>query len=177
MMFSKGLAVAVILLLIGVNIVPSSAVQELIEKPSRISFDGNTLYVGGNGPNNYTSIQAAINDALDGDTVFIYSWTYYEYEIVVEKSISIIGEDKNTTIIDGDDNGRYIIKLGKNDIIFRDLTVSTPKSDGLGIGIVLSYGASNCTIDNCNILISETGLYFGDNCNNNVISQCIIKYF
>ncbi|NHJ39073.1 MAG: hypothetical protein FK731_03500, partial [Asgard group archaeon] len=35
-------------------------------------ISGNTLYVGGGGSNNYSSIQEAIDDAIDGDTVFVY---------------------------------------------------------------------------------------------------------
>ena len=33
---------------------------------------GNTLYVGGNGSGNYTKIQDAIDNASDGDTVFVF---------------------------------------------------------------------------------------------------------
>jgi len=68
------------------------------------SFSGfinsNTLYVGGDGPGNYTKIQDAINDANFGDTVFVFNGTYYE-NIVVNKSINLIGENKNITVIDG----------------------------------------------------------------------------
>jgi len=64
------------------------------------SYDGNTLYVGGSGPNNYSSIQAAINAANPGDTVFVFNGTYYEC-LIVQKTISLIGQDKYTTIIDG----------------------------------------------------------------------------
>ena len=42
---------------------------------------GNTLYVGGSGEGNYTKIQDAINNASDGDTVFVYNGTYYEMHI------------------------------------------------------------------------------------------------
>ena len=118
-MFKKGLAVAVILLFIGMCVVPSTAVQKLKEKPSPISFDGNTLYVGGSGPNNYTTIQSAINDAVDGDTVFVYNGTYTYKKSgnrgmidIREKSISLIGEDKNTTILDGNfTNGHGIVHV------------------------------------------------------------------
>jgi len=101
-MLRKGLAVAVILLFIGMGVVPSTAVQELKEKPLPINFDGNTLYVGGSGPNNYTTIQSAIDDAVDGDTVFVYddSSPYFE-NVDVDKRITLIGENKETTIIDG----------------------------------------------------------------------------
>ncbi len=70
------------------------------EQPSIIG-GGKTLYVGGNGPNNYTKIQDAIDNASDGDTVFVFSGLYIEGEIEIEKSINLIGEDKETTIIDG----------------------------------------------------------------------------
>jgi len=71
--------------------------------------NGNTLYVGGSGPNNYTKIQDAIDDASDGDTIFVYddSSPYYE-NIDINKSVNLIGEDKNTTIIDGMEKGDVI---------------------------------------------------------------------
>jgi parallel beta-helix repeat protein len=63
---------------------------------------GTTLYVGGNGPNNYTKIQDAIDNASNGDTVFVYddSSPYYE-NVIVDKSINLTGENKDTTVIDG----------------------------------------------------------------------------
>ncbi|EMR74892.1 parallel beta-helix repeat (two copies) [Thermoplasmatales archaeon SCGC AB-540-F20] len=66
-------------------------------------FDrGTTLYVGGTGPNNYTKIQDAINDASDGYTVFVYndSSPYYE-SIIIDKSINLVGEDRDSTHIAG----------------------------------------------------------------------------
>lgn len=40
--------------------------------------EGKTLYVGGSGPGNYTTIQSAINESSNGDTVFVYSGIYYD---------------------------------------------------------------------------------------------------
>ena len=99
-MLKKGLAAAVILLFIGMCVVPSTAVQEFREKPAPISFDGNTLYVGGSGANNYTKIQNAINDAIDGDTVFVYNGIY-DGGIIVNKSIILQGENREDTFING----------------------------------------------------------------------------
>jgi len=45
-------------------------------------------------------IQELIDNASAGDTIYVPSGIYYE-NIVINKSISLIGEDKNTTIIDG----------------------------------------------------------------------------
>ena len=58
-------------------------------------------------PDDYPTIQEAINVANLGDTVSVRNGTYYEH-IVVNKSISLIGENKENTIIDGSRNGTVI---------------------------------------------------------------------
>lgn len=45
-------------------------IREVRASPS----GGNTLYVGGSGSNNYTSIQAAIDNASDEQEVTIFHW-------------------------------------------------------------------------------------------------------
>jgi nitrous oxidase accessory protein NosD len=60
----------------------------------------NILYVGGNGPGNYSNIQDAIDDASTGDTIFAYHGIYYE-NIAIAKRVDLVGENKNMTIIDG----------------------------------------------------------------------------
>jgi len=94
----KCLAVGIILLFVGTCIIPATAQD--IEKSSKTSSRGHWLYVGGSGPGNYSTIQRAINAANPGDTVFVYNGTYYE-NIIVNKTINLLGENKNTTIIDG----------------------------------------------------------------------------
>jgi len=50
--------------------------------------NGAILYVGGTGPGNYTSIQEAINDAENGDTIYVYHGTYHE-DLYIWKNISL----------------------------------------------------------------------------------------
>ncbi len=71
----KCLAIGIILLFVGVTIAP--AIAQETEKPLPTSR-GNWLYVGGSGPGNYSKIQDAIDNAFDGDTIIVYSGTYYE---------------------------------------------------------------------------------------------------
>jgi parallel beta-helix repeat protein len=54
----------------------------------------------------YATIQAAIdaNETLDGHTITVDAGLYQEH-VVVDKSISLIGEDRNNTIIDGGGTG------------------------------------------------------------------------
>jgi hypothetical protein len=65
----KGLTVGFILLLIGASIIPITAQDT--EKPLQTSR-GNWLYVGGSGPGNYMKIQDAVDNASNGDTVFVF---------------------------------------------------------------------------------------------------------
>ncbi len=79
--------------------------SKIVRKSSSSLSTGNTLYVGGSGPGNYTRIGEAVHDASDGDTVFVYddSSPYYDKDgITIKKSINLIGENKETTIIDGE---------------------------------------------------------------------------
>lgn len=109
----KCLTVGIIFLFVGTYIIPTIAQD--IEKPFPTS-GGNTLYVGGDGPGNYTTIQDAIHDAYDGDTVYVFHGTYYE-NIELVKRLYLIGEDKKTTIIDGKQEGCTINVSSENAMI------------------------------------------------------------
>ena len=69
----------------------------------------NILHVGGSGSNNYSKIQDAISNASDGDEIFVYSYSspYYE-NLVINKSIKLTGENRNTTKILGNGNGEVV---------------------------------------------------------------------
>jgi len=47
----------------------------------------------------YKVIQDAIDNASDGDTIFVYAGTYYEY-VGVNESITLTGENRKITVID-----------------------------------------------------------------------------
>ena len=109
--FRKGLVIGIIVLFIGMSI-NSSTGRRVEMKSTTQTLRGNTLYVGGIGPGNYTTIQNAIDNASDGDTVFVYAYSspYYE-NVLVNRSINLIGEDKNTTIIDGSDKMKFLVNI------------------------------------------------------------------
>jgi len=160
-MIKKGLAVAVILLFIGMCVVPSTAVQELREV-STVSFDGNTLYVGGSGPNNYTTIQDAIDSSIEGDTVFVYNGTYVN--VVVYKSINLIGENKYNTIIEA--NGSLIginVYAYGNSLSWVNISGFTIRNatDGAGRGINIynmGFPISNICIFGNIIIQNDDGI-------------------
>ena len=106
----------------------SSVSSDIIETTS----SGITLYVdddGGSG--NYTRIQDAIDNASDGDTVFVYNGTYFE-NIIIEKSIKLIGENKESTIINGTDEEQSVVFIFKSqgtisDVLIKDFTIRNGK--------------------------------------------------
>jgi parallel beta-helix repeat protein len=92
------IVVGISILFLGTCITPSVAIDN-IKKSSNPNSSGNTLYVGGSGEGNYTNIQEAVENASDGDTVFVYKGVYYEH-LKIGKDINLFGQDKEKTVID-----------------------------------------------------------------------------
>ena len=152
-MVKKLLVVGLILLLVCMSI-PSTG--KLMEQISTASSDGNTFYVGGDGPGNYTKIQYAIDNASEGDTVFVYNGLYYE-SIILNKSLNLIGEHRNKTVING--SGHFVtVRIDANNIDICGFTIQTfglPWHWRRGINV---YSNSNF-INIYNNIISKN--YFG----------------
>ncbi len=134
-------------LLVGVSI-PSTG--RVMEQPSTVSSDGNTLYVGGSGPGNYTMIHDAIDNASDGDTVFVYNGTYIE-NVVVDKSINLIGEDRDITIINRNKFNDVV------NIIADGVTISCFTIQNSGVDFPSINISSNSAVINKNIITSLEG--------------------
>jgi parallel beta-helix repeat protein len=201
--FWKGLALAIIILFVGSCFV-SSTESKIIEISLQPTADGNILYVGGGGPGNYDKIQDAINNAIDGDTIFVYndSSPYHE-NVFIEKSINLIGEDKNTTVIDGNNYGDVVrvsafkkVKISgftiqnSGDYVseyeFADAGISLWGSNAIIIGNNIRnnlcgfflYCSDNNNISGNHISLNTYGIYFPPSlgiCSSNHFSGNIIK--
>lgn len=122
----KGIPIIIVVLLLLIT--PTGSIATSDRYQQSVS-DGITLYVGGSGSGNYSTIQGAINAASDGDTIFVYDDSSpYNEQLLIQKSISLIGENKETTIISY--NGYIIIDIDTHNLTFQGFTVS-----GGGIGI------------------------------------------
>jgi len=117
----KWLAIGIILLFAGTCIIP--ALAQNTEKPQSASR-GNWLYVGGSGPGNYTKIQNAIDNASGGDTIFVYddSSPYIE-NIQINKSLTLVGEEKNSTKIEAENLSLDIVKITTSNVAINNFTV------------------------------------------------------
>lgn len=98
---------------------------------SDIYFDNFTVYSGSgtiyvdddntSGPwdgtktHPYQNITSGIEQASAGYTIFVYNGTYYEH-VVVDKTLTLTGENKDTTIIDagGTEPGSIVVVVADN---------------------------------------------------------------
>ena len=176
----------VIVLLIGASVVSSTG---MVEKSIKSPINRSVLYVGGSGPGNYSMIQDAIDNASDGDTVYVFNGTYNESwlfpecsYIYIDKSINLIGENKNTTIVNCPDSGmsggQIGIRIGfsgiisVSDVFIFGLTLKGGY-DSESIGIYLQRDSENTTIEDCIVHNFADGMQFVNGSRNITIKNCI----
>jgi len=164
----KCLAVGIILLFIGTCIIPTIAQDTEKSLPTS---RGNWLYVGGSGPGNYTQIQDAINDSIDGDTVFVFHGLYNE-KVTVNKSIRLIGENnENTTIIHQNQSKQFTINMLADRINISGFTIKNYDSGGNAILCLSNYSNISGNI----ILSGYDGIEINKKscCYNNIFNNSI----
>ena len=115
-------------------------------------YDGSDIYLG--------NIQEYIDEASDGDTIYISSGIYYE-TVVINKSINLIGEGEDKTVIDCKNNKNdhiNIILINADNCTIKGFKIinTNVSSDVIGINI----NSSNNTISNNAISRTNKGVYF-----------------
>ena len=135
-------------------------------------YKGNTLYVGGSGEGNYTRIQDAVDNASDGDTIYVYddSSPYWGY-IIIDKSINLIGENRKTTVIDG--YGSDVVLIGGSDGVYLHGFTLRSWSGWSNTGVIIR--SDNNTITGNIVKYTGRGLSLEYDSNNNTIMDNIIK--
>jgi len=73
----------------------------------------------------YRTINDALNNASDGDTVYVKNGVYTE-SIIIDKRINLVGEDKYDTIIDGNYTYHVIISIIADNVTLSNITISNP---------------------------------------------------
>jgi parallel beta-helix repeat protein len=115
------------------------------------------------------SIQTAINVAAIGDTIQVQSGTYNE-SLLINKTITLIGEDRDNTIINGQNN-QFIIDITVNNVALEGFTIQSTLNPADGINISNSQGdlISDNTIEN-----SQKGIELWSS-NDNTFSDNVIS--
>jgi len=122
---------------------------------------------------NYTSIQEAINapETLNAHTIFVEEGIYFEH-VSVSKSLSIIGEQRDTTIVDGSSVGN-VIQISADNVRIINFTVRNAGTTGGGgypDSCILVANAKHAEIAN-NIITSGTVGVLGYASSNMIVSH------
>lgn len=80
-----------------------------------------TIFVSKSGLGDFSTIQDGIDAADTGDIIYVFNGTYFE-NVVIDKSITLIGEDRNNTIIDGRVAGN-VIKVNADYVTIKNFTI------------------------------------------------------
>lgn len=134
------------------------------------AFDGYPVHNINTGLD-YATIQASIDapQTLDGHTINVGEGIYFEH-VVVNKSVSLIGQNRSSTIIDGNNVG-VVIDVVANNVTIKDFTIKrgfygifVSHSDSCLImendvfdhhNAIFVYYSNDCTIDQ-NIAANNT---------------------
>jgi parallel beta-helix repeat protein len=124
------------------------------------------LIVDDDGPADFNSIQEAINNASSGATIFVRVGTYNE-NIVINKTVALIGEDRDRTIIDGSGARNVIGIFWASNATVKNFTIKG-STGPLYDGIALNH-ALGCVVSNNRVTDSVDGISLSRS-NDNVIS-------
>ncbi|MSR46195.1 MAG: hypothetical protein EXS13_03875 [Planctomycetes bacterium] len=109
-------------------------------------------------PQDYATIQAAINASVNGDLITVSQGTYHEYIDFLGKAITLQGANSSNTLIDGNGAGGSIVTMKSGETASTVITrISIKKGTGtsvggklIGGGIYLT-GGSDPTIIDCKV--------------------------
>ena len=162
--------------LISISIV---LILALMFSPVTVSDDYNKqgdiiVHAGGDG--DYTSLQTAISNANNGDTIYVWSGTYYENSTVVNKRLDIIGNGTSNTIIHGNNGGILNILLVSHDnVTIQDIRLTSIGGCGIYINnsndiivqhIVIDNIASSCieVYNASDVILNNVSFFNGSYC-------------
>jgi len=116
-------------------------------------------------PYDYPTIQEAINTASPGDIIYVYNGTYLE-NVVVNKTVALIGEDSHITTIDGGELETAIL-ITANNVSISGFTIKNGKFEWPYGGVHLT-NASDCNISSIIIMNNWVGVWLEDSSSNNL---------
>lgn len=107
----KGMTLIVFILLILMSLLPS--VNSININIQIFETTQNVIQVDDDGDGDYTSIKYAVENASEGDIIEVYSGTYLEKDILVDKQLTLMGIDSE--LGNGTGTDKPLIKTGEDD--------------------------------------------------------------
>lgn len=105
------------------------------------SIQADTIIVDDDGDGDYNSIQEAVDNASAGDVIRVWDGTYYE-NVVVNKTVSLVGNGSEVTTIDGAGRGN-VVNITADWVNISGLLIAESAGYGLYSGIVITSNHTN----------------------------------
>jgi parallel beta-helix repeat protein len=121
-------------------------------------------------PKDFPTIQEAIDNASSGATILVANGTYIAH-FNISKSLSLVGENRDTTIIDGYD-AEYVISIMTEQVNIEGFTIKKSAPRLYDSGIRVERGRA-ITINNTKIIGTYAGITLYSS-NNNVFLDNIV---
>jgi parallel beta-helix repeat protein len=118
----------------------------------------------------YPTIQAAINDANSGDTIQVAKGFYNE-NVVVNQSVTLIGESPSNTIIDGSGKEKNTVHVIADNVRIEGFTIQN--GEGYEPASLSIWQSKGHTIRNNIIEQSYHGLVIRDTNDSNIVNNVI----
>lgn len=134
-------------------------------------IDG-TVYIGTppqiRVPADYPTIQQAINAATTGTTILVSNGTYFE-QLIINKTISLIGQNKSTTIIDANSSSTALL-VTAHSVSIKGFTLQNAASYAMHF----NHSSFN---EICNNVIKNNGygICLNNSIRNNITSNSILE--
>jgi parallel beta-helix repeat protein len=122
--------------------------------------DGSVL--NGNG----TPIQAAVDDATAGETIYVWNGSYTE-NVNVNKRLTLEGEGAYVVNVTAASASDHVFEVTANYVNITGFTLENATGNGKA-GIYLGDGVNRCNITNNTVKLNYNGIYLGNADDNNI---------
>ena len=132
-------------------------------------------------PTDYSTIKEAISNAVDGDTIYVKKGTYQESNIVVNKAVLVVGEDRESTIVTSQ-SSQFIMMVNHSQVTLTGLTLIASNTQKPNVDVsqytktlvaVQIEKSQDCNISSNKIINSGTAIWLHSSSNNIIESNTI----
>jgi len=154
-----------LLITLVLGVLPLSMGDGSSPSPSDERRSRGTIIVNASGEGDYTHIQWAVDNASDGDTIYVEAGAYYE-NVLINKTLNLTGAGSENTTIDG--RGiQDVLEITANWVNVSGFSIINRGSWNAGIKV---FNAQHGRIENNNCSRNLNGIFL-ESSNNIIISN------